>query len=176
LESPRHWSPSSQQRVRMSSNRLSLVRGVFAQLVIGRPGFSHSLTIIDRQQYAAGSPPATQAHIRTPPSLSASLLRARRKSPRCACTQVLVRSRGSAGVGARVCRKRCIALHAASMMDGSRCGRGDCAVGDSQGSRRCGCGAARPRQEMPNFSAEKVGHHRAAQSPVVCVPWVGHGT
>ena len=40
---------------------------------------------------------------------------------------------------------------AASMMDGSRCGRGEFAAGDSQRSRRRGYGAARPRQEMPNF-------------------------
>ena len=100
------------------------------------------MTLIDSSTLQLVRLPRT----RTPPSLSAPTSpRACRSSPRCACTLSWVCWGGRAGVSE--------AMHriAASMMDGSRCGRGEFAAGDSQRSRRRGYGAARPRQEMPNF-------------------------
>jgi hypothetical protein len=103
------------------------------------------LTLIDSSTPQLVRLPCTRTPL-SPPSLSAPTpLRACRSSPRCACTLSWVCWGGRAGVSE--------AMHriAASMMDGSRCGRGEFAAGDSQRSRRRGYGAARPRQEMPNF-------------------------
>ena len=127
----RHWSSSrSHQLVRISGNHLCRTRG------------SPQLDA-DRQQYAAASPPATHPHAAL--TVSSHSPRACRSSPRCACTLSWVCWGGRAGVSE--------AMHriAASMMDGSRCGRGEFAAGDSQRSRRRGYGAARPRQETPIF-------------------------